>query len=146
MQPLLQWKSNMYYIFSVCVCNLRYPARNTHAPYCHPWPVRRYSIFSTLSHKLHDFREKKKLSNIQCVFRFSLRLLSETFLIPRRTARAIIKNGYCSSCKVPVILVILSRNFNVFGRFSKNTQIRNFIKIRPMGAELFNSDGETWRS
>jgi hypothetical protein len=29
------------------------------------------------------------------------------------------------------------------GRFSKNTQISNFIKIRPVGAELFHADGGT---
>jgi hypothetical protein len=33
-QPLLQWKSNNYYIFWVCVCSLWYPACNSHAPYC----------------------------------------------------------------------------------------------------------------
>jgi len=35
--------------------------------------------FSTLSHKEHNFREKKLL-NIKCVFWFSLQLVSETFL------------------------------------------------------------------
>jgi hypothetical protein len=29
----------------VCVCSLRYPPRNVHAPYCHLWPVRTCSIF-----------------------------------------------------------------------------------------------------
>jgi hypothetical protein len=28
-------------------------------------------------------------------------------------------------------------------RFTKNTQISNFIKIRPVGAELFHADGRT---
>jgi hypothetical protein len=28
-------------------------------------------------------------------------------------------------------------------RFSKNTQILNFMKIRPVGAELFRADGRT---
>jgi hypothetical protein len=27
--------------------------------------------------------------------------------------------------------------------FSKNTQISNFIKLRPVGVELFQADGET---
>jgi hypothetical protein len=35
-------KNNKYYLFSVCVCSLRYPACNAHAPY---WPVRLYNIF-----------------------------------------------------------------------------------------------------
>ena len=29
----LQWKSNKCYVFWVCVCNLRYPVCNAHAPY-----------------------------------------------------------------------------------------------------------------
>jgi len=47
--------------------------------------------FPTSSHKQHDFR-KKKLLNIKCVFGFSVQLLSETFLILRRTERDMIKN------------------------------------------------------
>jgi hypothetical protein len=42
---LLKWKSNKYCIFWVCVCSLRYPTCNAHAPYCHLWPVRLYNIF-----------------------------------------------------------------------------------------------------
>jgi hypothetical protein len=29
----------------MCVCRLRYPACNAHAPYCHMWPVWLYNIF-----------------------------------------------------------------------------------------------------
>jgi hypothetical protein len=46
-----------YYIFWVCDCSLRYPAYIAHAPYCHLWPAPLYNIFSTLSHKRHDFRK-----------------------------------------------------------------------------------------
>jgi len=53
------------------------------------------------------FSKKKKLYilNTKCVFQFSLQLLSETFLIARRTERDVIKNVYLYSYKVPVILV-----------------------------------------
>jgi len=45
-QPLLLWKSNKYYKTWVCVCCLRYPACNAHAPYCQLWPAcPLYSIF-----------------------------------------------------------------------------------------------------
>ena len=30
----------------MCVCSLRYPACNAHAPYCHLWAVRLYNIFA----------------------------------------------------------------------------------------------------
>jgi hypothetical protein len=61
--------------------------------------------FYTLSHELHDFR-KEKLLNVKSVFRFFLRLVSETFLILRRIQRDIVINVKTSSCKVPVILDI----------------------------------------
>ena len=35
------------------------------------------------------------------------------------------------------------RNFSVLDRFSKNTQIQNFTKIRLVGTELLHSDRRT---
>jgi hypothetical protein len=66
---------------------------------------------------------------------FVLQLLSETFLILKRIQRDMIKNVLRSSCKVPFILVRFSRNLNFFHRFSKNTQISNFMLIRTLGEE-----------
>jgi hypothetical protein len=54
--------------------------------------------FSTLSHKRHDFREKKLL-NLKYLFWFSLQFLSETFLIIRIIQRDTI-DVRRSSCKV----------------------------------------------
>ena len=49
-----------------------------------------------------------------------------------------------SSCKVLVILVRFKLTSNFLNRFSKkNTQILNFMKIRPVGAEMFRGDGQT---
>ena len=39
------------------------------------------------------------------VFLFSLQGLSETFLILKIIERHMIKNVYCSTCEVPIILV-----------------------------------------
>ena len=76
---------------------------NAHAPYYLACPALQY--FSTLSHKRHDFRKKKKLPNTKCVFWFSLQVLYETFLILRKTERDMIINMCWSSCNVPVMFV-----------------------------------------
>jgi hypothetical protein len=54
-----------------------------------------------------------------------------------------IRNVHRSSCKVEVILVRFESNLDFLDRFSKNTQIPNFMKFHPVGAELFNADGQT---
>jgi hypothetical protein len=46
-------------------------------------------------------KKKKKITEHKT---FSLRLLSETFLILRRIGRDMIKNVYWSLCKVPLLL------------------------------------------
>jgi hypothetical protein len=90
-------KAIKYYVLQVCVCSIRYPTCNAHASYCHIWPIWLY--FSTLSPKRHDFR--KKILNINCVFRFSLHLFSEIFLIPRRTELDIFINVHrCYSYQI----------------------------------------------
>ena len=64
-----------------------------------------YTVFSTCLG--NGMFKKKKLLNTKCVFRFSLQLLPETFLI-LRTEQASIINIYWPSCKVQVILAMFS--------------------------------------
>jgi hypothetical protein len=95
-----QW---VLHILSVCFFSLSYPARNTHAPYCHLWPA---PLWNILSHYLINgkiFLKKKKNLDINCVFWFYLQPFSQIFFIIRRTEQCIIKNVYRSLCKVPFI-------------------------------------------
>jgi hypothetical protein len=50
---------------------------------------------------------------------------------------------HSSSCKVTVILVRFSSNLAVLHRLSENPQMSNFVKIRPVEAELFHAGGQT---
>jgi len=99
--------------------------------------------YSTLSHKRHDFRGKNTLLNKEYVFLFFLSL-SEISLIVRRTLQYIIINLRKTSREVLVIPVRFQSNLNFLDEFSKkNIQIPNFVKILPVGAELFQVDRET---
>jgi hypothetical protein len=83
----------------------------------------------------------KKLLNVRCVFWISLQLLSGTFLILRLMQRDTITNVHRSSRVVPVVRVIFSGNFKCIDKFSKNIEIPNFMKIRPVGVELLHAEG-----
>jgi hypothetical protein len=76
----------------------------------HAMPMRRIILppvaclalpfFSTLSHKGHDFQEKKVIENTMCVLIF-FTTLSKTLIILRRAERDIVTNLVSSSGKVP---------------------------------------------
>ena len=51
--------------------------------------------------------------------------------------------GFHVTC--PLFLLDFNETLTIFGRFSKNVEISNFMKIRPAGAELFHADGQTDR-
>jgi len=93
-QPLLLWKGYKYYILSVCLCSLRY---------CLLRPARLFGIFPHFLINGKIFERKSFM--IKCGFWFSVQILSETFLILRRTEWDMIRSVYWSSCKVPSILV-----------------------------------------
>jgi hypothetical protein len=85
----------------------------------------------------------KKFLKIKRIFWFCLHFFSEAFLIIKTIQRDIVINVSTTSCKVPVISVRVSWDVKFLDRFSEKTFIRNFMKISPMGAEVFLSDGQT---
>jgi hypothetical protein len=109
------------------------------AIYCHLWSP---CYFSTLFHKRHDLPCEKVTEHKLCVLTFSTNL-SETSPILKRIQRDIMINVQRSSRKVPVILVRFEWNLNFLDRLSKNTQISNFMKLRPLGVKLFHADGRS---
>ena len=68
MQPLLHWKEQ----YSECVyVAFGIQHVQSHAQYCHLWPVPVYNIFAHY-HINGTIFEKKKLLNIKFLFRFAL--------------------------------------------------------------------------
>jgi len=89
---------------------------------------------------------KKKLLTIKCVFFYSLQFcLKQTFLIRRRIERDMIKMYVGIHVKHPLFLSDFLWNLNFLERFSTNTQISNFMKVRPVEAALFLAERQTDR-
>jgi hypothetical protein len=117
----------------VCVCmcvdNLIYQVRDAYAPCSNLWSALVYSIFQ---HCLKNTRFSGNKIIEHKMFWFSPRRLSETFFILRTAERNIIKNLCRSSWKIPVIL-IWYYEIGIFHRFSKNSQVLNFMKVLSVG-------------
>jgi hypothetical protein len=73
-------------------------------------------------------------------FDFLYNILSETFLILRITERDIIKMYIDLHVQSSLFLYCFNETWIFSTDFQTNTQISNFMKIRPMGAELFHTD------
>jgi hypothetical protein len=101
-----------------------YLAFNADAPYCHLWPDQLYNIFPR--YLINGTIFGKKLFNTKCVFQISLKLLSETFLILRRTERDIIKK--CTYIGLHVKYRLLLSDFNETWIFS--TDFRKIAKFQ----------------
>ena len=88
---------------------------------------------------------KKNIGHNMCILIFST-TFTWNILLLRRIQRDIVINVKTSSCKVPVIFVGFSWTLDILHRFSKQSQISNFIKIRLVGAEmLFHADRQASR-
>ena len=96
--------------------------------------------FSTLSHEKNCFR--KTLLNTKYLFWLPRQVLSEKYLILRRNQRYIIIFVHRFSCKVTCYYSQNLVKIYFTDRRSKNTQVPNFMKIRPVGNGRTDSHDE----
>ena len=96
------------------------------------------------SHKRHDFR-RNVTGHKMCVL-ISSTISYETFLIPRRNERDMIKNVTWYSCKVRVIIVRFKYGLNFLDRFSEKYPDIKFNENPPSGrrgVQCERTDGRT---
>jgi len=114
----------------MCVCSLSYPACKTHAPY--------FIVICGLSGSTIFFHVIiingtifwKPVLNSKYVFWICLQFLCEAFLFLRRIQRDTVIN--------------VNRSLYIFSTdFRKIIEYQIFMKIRPLGSELFREDGQT---
>jgi len=106
------------------------------------WPAVHYFPLCLI----HRMILEKRYWICNVCFEFLLQMLSETFIVLKRTERHVVKNIYGSSCKVPVILRRYYQNFNILYTFPRNIVTSNFMKSPPVEADLFLADGQTWQT
>ena len=105
--------------------------------YCLLWHLRLPSIIPLYLINGTVLGKKLLLINVCSYFLYSFYLKQFSL---QKNRRYVIINVYRFSCKVPLILLRLSWNLNFLDRFSKNTPMCNFIKIRPVGPAMFCAD------
>ena len=126
----------------VCVCSLSYAACNAHGTYCHLWHAPLYKIFPHYLINGTIFGRKKKLLIIKCVFWFHPQLLSETFLILRRSERDMIK--------MYIGLYVKYRYCQISTKLEFSRQIPEKYSITkfhedPSSGSRADQCGQTWR-
>ena len=108
--------------------------------YCHMCSCPAVPYFSTLPHKRDDFRVKKLL-NIKSVFWVPVQRLSDTFTFLSRIQQILQYMYIGRNVKCPLFLSEFNESWIFLDRFSIDSQVPNFMKIRTIGAELFRAGG-----
>ena len=146
----------------MCVRNLRYPACNAHAPYFHLWPARLHDIFP--HYLINGTTFGKESLNKKVCFDILYNFCHKC-LITKRIQQDVIKIyiglhvQYPYSCQILIKPKFSRQIFEKYSdiKFHKNAsfgsrvvpyrrtdiQISNFIKMLPLGAELFHAEGRT---
>ena len=142
MHQFLPHRSNHYNIVQHCVCSLSYQACSAHAPYCHLWPIHIYNILSHYLIKRTIFR-KKVIAHKMCVLIYYTNFVCNISHAKKNLVRYYHEYTYVftESTHYPWrILMKLEFSSQIF---LKILRITKFIKIHPVGAELFHTAG--WR-
>jgi hypothetical protein len=125
----------------MCVCSLRYPTCNAHAPYCQSVACPALH-FPTLSHKRNDFT-KNVTKHKMCVLIFSTTFVWKIFYSTKNWAR------YDRTCILVIMWSTLYscqilKKIGISQQFSeKILKCQILRKSGPVGAEMLHADRRT---
>jgi hypothetical protein len=95
------------------------------------------------SHKRHYFKKEKNIGHKLCVLVFFSNFCRSTFLILRRIRRDIIVNVHWVGMQSVRCYCRFLMELEFSRQIFQNIWISDFMKIRPLGAELFHADRQT---
>ena len=121
----------------MCVCSLSSSGCNAHAPYCHLWPAPLHNIFQHYLINVTILGGKKSLK-IKRVFWFPLNFCPKHFSFWEEMSEMWSKMYIGLQTKYRLFLCDFNETWIFATDFRKILKIPNFMKIRPMGAELTN--------
>jgi hypothetical protein len=125
----------------VCVCSFRYPSRNAHESYRHPSSARLYNIFP--HYLINSTIFEKKLLKVNCVFCFLYGFYLKHFYFYEDVSSIWSKTYTGLHVVYPLILSDFNENWIFSTDFRKILKISTFMKIRPVGTELYHVDRRT---
>jgi len=128
MQQLLQWKSNKYYIFWVCVFSFRYPACNAHVPCCLLRSVRLHYVsphclINGMIFGKNVFEHKMCVLILCPKFVFNISHSQKNWARYDQKCKLVFMYSTCHSHQ---ILIEIEFSWHIFW---KSTEISNFIQI-----------------
>ena len=129
----------------MCICRLRFPASNAHAPYSNLWPALFYNIFPHCLIHVTIFENKKLTEHKMFVLIFSTIFVCDNSRFKKKIARYDKKMYIGFHVNYPLFLTDFNKTSIFSTDFQKIPQILNFMKIHPLGAELFHVDGWAYR-
>jgi len=132
----------------MCVCSLRYPACNAHAPYCHLWPARLYSIFPHYLINGTIFGGGGVTEYKTCVLILSTNFVWNISHSKKNWARygqKCISVFMWSACYFLQILIKPEFSRQIFGKYS-NTKFQENPLIGSRVVPCGQTDRQTWRS
>jgi len=127
--------------FWLCLYSPRYPATNAHASYWHLLPAWIYNIFP--HYAINGTIFEKRVTERKMCFDYLYNIRMKHFLFWNELSEKRWKMYIGLYVKYPLLVSDFKEIWIFSTDLRKIKKISNFMKIRPVGAEMFHAVGQT---